>query len=64
VNWALRQIGKRNKSLNRLAIQKAEEIRRLQSKSARWIALDALRELKSTAVQRRLEARRRRMGEV
>jgi 3-methyladenine DNA glycosylase AlkD len=58
----LQQIGKRNKSLNRLAIQTAEEIRRLESKSARWIAADALRELKSTAVQRRLKARRKKMG--
>jgi 3-methyladenine DNA glycosylase AlkD len=63
VNWALRQIGKRNRNLNRLAIQKAEEIRKLQSRSARWIASDALRELKSTAVQRRLDARQRKMGE-
>ena len=53
VNWALRQIGKRNLHLNQLAIQAAEEIRRSDSKSARWIAADALRELTSEAVQRR-----------
>jgi 3-methyladenine DNA glycosylase AlkD len=62
VNWALRQIGKRNKKLNRLAIRTAKEIHRLDSKSARWIASDALRELKSAAVQRRLESRRKKMG--
>jgi len=55
VNWALRQIGKRNRALNRKAIQTAEKIRRIDSKSARWIAADALRELRSDAVQRRLK---------
>ena len=54
VNWALRNIGKRNLRLNRAAIQTAERIRRQRSRSARWIAADALRELRSDAVQRRL----------
>jgi 3-methyladenine DNA glycosylase AlkD len=54
VNWALRQIGKRNSALNTAAIACAEEIRTLDSSPARWIAADALRELKSEAVQRRL----------
>jgi|SRR5579862_4126713 len=54
VNWALRQIGKRNLKLNAMAIQEAEQIRKLDSRSARWIAADALRELKSDAVQARL----------
>jgi 3-methyladenine DNA glycosylase AlkD len=45
VNWALRQIGKRNATLNRKAIAAAERIRASGSKSARWIAADALREL-------------------
>jgi 3-methyladenine DNA glycosylase AlkD len=58
VNWALRQIGKRSASLNREAIQTAKEIQRLDSKSARWIAADALRELTSAAVQRRLARKR------
>lgn len=47
VNWALRQIGKRNRELRRKAIQAAREIRRLNSSAARWIASDALRELTS-----------------
>jgi 3-methyladenine DNA glycosylase AlkD len=55
VNWALRQIGKRNLSLNRKAIQLAKEIHALDSSSARWIASDALRELTSRAVQTRLK---------
>jgi 3-methyladenine DNA glycosylase AlkD len=55
VNWALRQIGKRNRRLNRAAIQAAQTIQRLDSRSARWIAADALRELRNDAVQRRLK---------
>jgi len=47
VNWALRQIGKRNHRLNREAIKLAEKISRMDSRSAKWIAADALRELKS-----------------
>jgi 3-methyladenine DNA glycosylase AlkD len=54
VNWALRNIGKRNVRLNREAIRAAERIREQGSRSARWIAADALRELKSEAVQERL----------
>ena len=57
VNWALRQIGKRSLHLNRKAIEAAERIHETDSKSARWIASDALRELTSEAVQRRLEGK-------
>ncbi|MEO8285410.1 MAG: DNA alkylation repair protein [Chloroflexota bacterium] len=45
VNWSLRQIGKRNPTLNKAAIETAQEIASLPSRSARWIAKDALREL-------------------
>jgi 3-methyladenine DNA glycosylase AlkD len=45
VNWALRQIGKRNPALRRRAIAVAREIAALDTKAARWIAADALREL-------------------
>ena len=55
VNWALRHIGKRNSPLNRAAIDVAEEIKHMDSKAARWIASDALRELKSENVQKRLK---------
>lgn len=55
VNWALRQIGKRNLRLNKEAIRVAREIKRMDSKSAKWIANDALRELQGEAVQRRLK---------
>lgn len=54
VNWALRQIGKRNLDLNSKAIKIAKEIGQLDSKSAKWIAKDALRELESEKVQERL----------
>ncbi len=47
VNWALRQIGKRNENCRQRAIQLAEEIKKIDTKSARWIAADALRELRA-----------------
>ncbi len=46
VNWALRQIGKRNGNLKKEAMKLAEEIKKINSKPAKWIANDALRELK------------------
>ncbi|HVU53491.1 MAG TPA: DNA alkylation repair protein [Puia sp.] len=49
VNWALRQIGKRNVSLRKAAISAAERILQQDSKAARWIARDALRELKKVS---------------
>ena len=54
VNWALRNIGKRNLNLNEAAINTAKEIKRLDSKPARWVASDTLRELESDAIQSRL----------
>jgi len=55
VNWALRNIGKRNLNLNRAAINAAKEIQRLDSKAARWIASDAIRELESESIHKRLK---------
>ena len=57
VNWALRNIGKRNLSLNKKAIETAKEIQKMDSRSAKWIASDAIRELTSEAVQKRLQKR-------
>jgi len=57
VNWALRNIGKRNTSLNKAAIKTAKEILTIDSKAARWIASDAVRELESEPVKRRLTKR-------
>lgn len=56
VNWALRQIGKRSRRLNEAAVASAERIASRDSRAARWIARDALRELRSEAVQSRLQA--------
>ncbi len=58
VNWALRQIGKRNLNLNRKAIETTKEIRKMDSRSAKWIASDAIRELTSEAIQKRLQGKK------
>jgi 3-methyladenine DNA glycosylase AlkD len=55
LNWALRQIGKRNLNLNAAAIRTAEKILTLENKSAQWVARDALRELTSEKIQSRLK---------
>lgn len=55
VNWALRQIGKRSKFLNKEALKLAKEILTLNSKSARWIANDAIRELTNPKVLVRIK---------
>jgi 3-methyladenine DNA glycosylase AlkD len=49
VNWALRQIGKRNYILKILAIETANRILLQESKSAKWVASDALKELTKKA---------------
>ena len=52
VNWALRQIGKRNPALNQAAIIAAREIQAVESPTARWIAADALRELENLPAEK------------
>src|SRR6266481_6230149 len=59
VNWALRNIGKRNRRLNHAAIATARRLRKRESRAARWIAADALRELEGEAVQARLRGKER-----
>lgn len=59
-NWALRQIGKRSPGLNGAAIGVAEQLRASDSRTARWIGSDALRELTSEQVQERLAGKSRR----
>ena len=54
VNWALRQIGKRNSALNAAAIKTCVDISDSTSRSAKWIAADALRELTSAPVRKKL----------
>ncbi len=53
VNWALRQIGKRNRPLNQAAIAVAKRLADSESRAARWISNDAIRELTSDKVQAR-----------
>jgi len=55
VNWALRNIGKRKITLNKKAVEMAKKIQKIDSKSARWIANDAIRELTSEKVRQRLK---------
>jgi 3-methyladenine DNA glycosylase AlkD len=56
-SWALRSIGKRSPQLNAAAIETALRLRDSDARGARWVAADALRELRSEAVQRRLASR-------
>jgi 3-methyladenine DNA glycosylase AlkD len=53
VSWALRNIGKRNKNLNKEVIKFAKEIESTNSKSARWIAHDALKDIQRAKVMKR-----------
>ena len=55
VNWALRQIGKRSRFLNEEALKVAKEIHALDSKSAKWIANDAIRELTNPKILARIK---------
>jgi 3-methyladenine DNA glycosylase AlkD len=57
VNWALREIGKRNLALNEAAVATARRILQQGPRAARWVASDALRELTGEPVQRRLRDR-------
>jgi 3-methyladenine DNA glycosylase AlkD len=61
VNWALRQMGKRNLVLHRSVLALAREIKLQNSRSARWIAADALRELQSPAVLASLQKKEGRL---
>jgi len=58
VNWALRNIGKRNPALNKIALKAAKEIKNMDSKSAKWIASDAIRDLTSDTTKKRLKKQR------
>ena len=61
VNWALRQIGKRNLALNEAAIHSAKMVGGSESRAAKWVASDALRELTSAPVQKMLRTSSRRV---
>ncbi len=53
VNWALRQIGKRNAALRKAAIETAARLTRADSASAKWVGRDALRELSASSSTQR-----------
>jgi 3-methyladenine DNA glycosylase AlkD len=55
VSWALRHIGKRNQNLNAAAIETANKLLKMESKSARWIASDSLKELQGQTIQNKLK---------
>jgi 3-methyladenine DNA glycosylase AlkD len=57
VNWALRQIGKRNPHLNQQAVKLSLRLVSTENKTALWVGKDAYRELTSVAVQNRLAKR-------
>ena len=63
VNWSLRQIGKRNLELNQKAITVAERVLTQETKSSKWIAKDALRELKSHIIQERLKKKHKKRAD-
>ncbi|PLX31336.1 MAG: DNA alkylation repair protein [Ignavibacteria bacterium] len=54
VNWALRQIGKRNPRLYSSALSLAEKLSESESRSARWIGRDAVRELRDPKIIERV----------
>jgi len=62
VNWALRNIGKRNFNLNKKAIETAKDIQKIDSKSAKWIASDTIRELTNEKTQKILQKRVESLG--
>ena len=55
VNMALRAIGKRNRALNAAAVDVARRLAASNVRSSKWIGKDALRELTSPGVAKRLK---------
>jgi 3-methyladenine DNA glycosylase AlkD len=53
VSWALRNIGKRNKNLNKEVIKFAKELEKMDSKPTRWIARDTLKDIQREKVRKR-----------
>nr|CAD6605775.1 DNA alkylation repair protein [Rhizobium sp. Khangiran2] len=55
VNWALRNIGKRNHACHAPALAVAEKLSAGDDRTARWIGKDAVRELTSEKILARLK---------
>jgi len=64
VNWALRGIGKRNARLCKSALHVAKEMMKLDSRSARWIASDALKELNDPKTKKKMAATEKRLANL
>jgi 3-methyladenine DNA glycosylase AlkD len=64
INWALRQMGKRNLDLRKECVALSERLKAQGTPSARWIAADALRELNSPKVLARLEGKQKRISRM
>jgi 3-methyladenine DNA glycosylase AlkD len=62
INWAVRQMGKRNLDLRKECVALSERLKAQGTPSARWIAADALRELNSPRVLARLEGKHKRIS--
>ncbi len=60
VNWALRQIGKKNPALNKSALTIARQLSSSSDATARWIGSDAVRDLQSDSTRRKFERMKRR----
>lgn len=60
VSWALRASGERSPTLHDEAVVVARRLAKSPDTAARWVGKDALRQLSSPAVARRLAARARR----
>jgi 3-methyladenine DNA glycosylase AlkD len=60
VNWAIREIGQRSAELNAAAIVVAKRLQASDSRAARWVGSDALRELTSPKIAQRLARREER----
>jgi 3-methyladenine DNA glycosylase AlkD len=54
VSWALRTLGKRSQYLNKQAVLSAKRVSKIDSKAARWVAADVLKEIQGDKVQARL----------
>lgn len=57
VSWALRSVGRRNRTLHTPAVDVARRLAESAEPAARWVGKDALRELTSAAVRKRLASR-------
>lgn len=57
VSWALRSVGRRNRALHTPAADLARRLAESDEPAARWVGKDALRELTSVAVRKRLASR-------